>query len=306
MLSEVWNYYIDYVAGLVGKSFSPATLQKYKTGFKIFKKYLQQSVGADDIRLDQLDYKFIKDYEYYLRADGSWQNNSVVQLIRRLRTMVRIALDFGWVARDPFLPHRMKLEEVHRDYLTAEELDRMAEKNFRIRRLNVVRDLFLFSCYTGLSYADTVKLAVDDVVTGEDGNQWVQTQRTKNNNRVRLPLLPPALKLVKHYHEEPRTPGGKLFPMISNQKANTYLKEIASGLHIKKRLTYHCARHTFATTVTLTNGVPIETVGQMLGHKSIKSTQLYARVTDTKVRTDMKPLMRKYKGQELRLTKEFD
>jgi len=183
---------------------------------------------------------------------------------------------------------------------------RIAAKKFKIRRLSTVRDLFVFSCFTGLSYADTVKLELDDIVTGEDGEHWLQTHRTKNNNRVRVPLLPPALKLIRLYHDDPRRKENKLFPSISNQKANAYLKDIAKAVNIKKKLTYHVARHTFATTVTLTNGVPIETVGQMLGHKSIKSTQIYARVTDTKVRVDMGPLKERYEGQELSLENEFE
>ncbi|MBK0379344.1 site-specific integrase [Mucilaginibacter segetis] len=304
MLSEVWNYQLNYIIGLIGKDYSKATLEKYQAGYKALKKFLQLKYQTDDLRLDQLDHQFVKDYEYYLKTGHHVQNNTAIQIIKKLRTIVRIAMDFGWLQRDPFIAHRMRATEVHRDYLTGEELARLATKRFS-KKLSVVRDLFLFSCYTGLSYADTVKLAATDLVT-ENGETWIQTHRIKNNNRVRVPLLPPAKLLLQHYAHHPRRPEGKLLPNISNQKANAYLKDITRELGLNKRLTYHCARHTFATTVTLTNGVPLETVGQMLGHRSIKSTQHYARVTDTKVRTDMQPVKKIYTGQALTLVTEAE
>jgi site-specific recombinase XerD len=306
MISEAWDYYMNYIAGLIGKDYSFATLQKYRSGYKAFKAYLQFKYQTDDISFKMLNYQFIKDYEYFLKTSYGVQNNTAIQHIRKLRTMVRIAMDFSWLSRDPFLAHRMHANEVHRDYLTSEELNLMAKRSMAPKRLLVVRDLFLFSCYTGLSYADTVKLTVDDLIQAENGDWWVQTYRVKNNNRVRVPLLPPALALLDFYKDHPRTPEGKLLPNISNQRANSYLKEIAKKLGLKKRLTYHCARHTFATTVTLTNGVPIETVGQMLGHKSIRTTQHYARITDTKIRIDMQPLKERYMGQQLYLESEIE
>ena len=306
MISEAWDYYMNYVAGLIGKDYTFATLQKYRSGYKAFKAYLRFKYQTDDISFKILNYKFVKDYEYFLKTSYGVQNNTAIQHIRKLRTMIRIAMNFGWLSRDPFLAHRMHENEVHRDYLTAEELNLMAKKKMAPKRLLVARDLFLFSCYTGLSYSDTVKLTTDDLFQAENGDWWIQTYRVKNNNRVRVPLLPPALALLDFYKDHPRTLEGKLLPAISNQRANGYLKEIARKLGIKKRLTYHCARHTFATTVTLTNGVPLETVGQMLGHKSIRTTQHYARITDTKIRIDMQPLKERYIGQQLYLGSEIE
>ena len=303
MLSMAWNYQLNYIIGMIGKDYSKATLQKYRASYKALKKFLKLKLLTEDIRLDQLDHQFVKDYEYYLKTDYGVQNNTAIQIIKKLRTIIHIAMDFGWLSRDPFIAHRMKSTEVHRDYLTEEELSRLAVKRFP-KKLSLVRDIFLFSCYTGLSYADTVKLSIEDQVI-DNGETWIQTHRVKNNNRVRVPLLPPAKALLIHYKNHPRTPKDKLFPNISNQKANAYLKDISKQLGITKRLTYHCARHTFATTVTLTNGVPMETVGQMLGHKNIRSTQHYARVTDTKVYVDMQQLKAKYSGESLHLT-DFD
>jgi integrase len=227
-------------------------------------------------------------------------------MVKKLRTVVKIAYEIGWINRDPFISYRARHEEVHREYLTSTELNQLAVKRLKIKRQIVVRDLFLFSCYTGLSYADTIKLKRRDIVKGEDGGIWIQTYRMKNNNRVRVPLLSPALRLIENYKDYPRVLDEDfVLPKVSNQKANAYLKEITALLGWNKRLTFHCARHTFATTVTLTNGVPIETVGQMLGHKKLGTTQLYARITDIKVSRDMKPLKKKYKGQELFLSADF-
>jgi site-specific recombinase XerD len=292
MVSEAWDYHMNYIIGLIGKDYTEATLVKYRSGYRAFQKFLRKR-SMTDIPLNQLDHAFIKDYEYYLKTDHGVQNNTAIQIIKRLRTVVRIAMDLGWMQRDPFIAHRMKATEVHRTYLSSDELSRLEKKKLE-PKLAVVRDLFLFSCYTGLAFTDTLKLEVKDLVTGEDGEPWMETHRKKNNNRVRIPLLSPAIMLLETYRNHPRTPEGRLMPHISNQKANAYLKEIAEKAVINKHLTYHCARHTFATTVTLTNGVPIETVGQMLGHKKLATTQLYARVTDTKVMKDMVPVKEKF------------
>lgn len=246
----------------------------------------------------------MRDFDYYLKTDYGVKINTAVQMVKKLRTIMKVANEIGWAKRNPFVAYRAKKEEVFREYLTSEELNALATRKLR-KRLVITRDLFLFSCYTGLSYADAVKLKSSDILKGEDGGIWLQTHRVKNNNRVRVPLLSPVLRLINHYKDYPRyLDEDFLLPKISNQRANYYLKEITKAMGWTKWLTFHCARHTFATTVTLTNGVPIETVGQMLGHKSIRSTQIYARVTDTKVSQDMKPLKKKFLKQELVLEEE--
>lgn len=307
MLSDAWTYHTSQIAGLLGKDYTPGTLAKYKTVYRVLKKYINLKTKSDDIRLDDIDYRFVRDFDHYLKTDYGVRINTAVQMVKKLRTVMKIAYEIGWVKRDPFIAYRARHEEVHREYLSSGELHLLATKKFRRKRLMVVRDLFLFSCYTGLSYADTIKLKRTDILKGEDGGLWIQTYRVKNNNRVRIPLLSPALRLIEHYKDYPRLLDEDfILPKISNQRANAYLKEITGSLNWTKRLTFHCARHTFATTVTLTNGVPIETVGQMLGHKNINTTQLYARVTDTRISRDMKPLKKKYAGQELLLTDIID
>jgi len=300
MLSDAWNYHTGQIAGLIGKGYTQATLAKYRTVFKVLKTYIVLKRQSDDIRLDEIDYRFVREFDHYLKSEYGVKVNTAIGMVKKLRTVMKIAQEVGWVKQDPFIAYRARHEEIHREYLTTEELGQLALKKIKRKRLVLVRDLFLFSCYTGLSYADTTKLNRADVFRGEDGGLWLQTYRMKNNNRVRVPLLSPAVRLVEHYKDHPRLPDEDfILPRISNQKANAYLKDIAVLMGWTKRLTFHCARHTFATTVTLTNGVPMETVGQMLGHKKISTTQLYARVTDARVSRDMKPLKKKYAGQEL-------
>jgi site-specific recombinase XerD len=168
------------------------------------------------------------------------------------------------------------------------------KKEFAIPRVANVRDIFVFSCYTGLSYADVKKLTRNEIQKGIDGSQWIFTRREKNDNSSRIPLLKSALQVIDKYKNHPKCVNeGLVLPVLSNQKMNSYLKEIADACDITQNLTFHLARHTFATTVTLTNGVPIESASKMLGHVDIKTTQHYAKVIDTKVSQDMKKLKRK-------------
>ena len=211
--------------------------------------------------------------------------------IQRLRSMVTLAYHIEWIDNDPFRKFKQKLVPTHRGFLTAEELEGMEQLEIGSERLKTVRDLFVFSCYTGISYADLMVLTRESVVVGMDNTYWIFTKRQKNGNPVKIPLLSKALVLIKHYMTDKRSIiNGTLFPKISNQKMNTYLKEIAQPAGIHKNLTFHMARHTFATTVTLTNGVPIETISKMLGHTKLSTTQIYAKVIESKVSDDMQML----------------
>ena len=195
----------------------------------------------------------------------------------------------------PFVKYKPKVKEVKRDFLNAEELEVMANKKLVSDRVSQVRDIFLFSCYTGLAYADVKKLKRAEIVTGIDGQKWVYTNRQKTDTSSRIPLLPQAMELMAKYEEHPQCVNdGLLLPVLSNQKMNSYLKEIADACGINKELTYHIARHTFATTVTLANGVSIESVSKMLGHTNIKTTQHYAKILDMKVAQDMSKLRKLY------------
>ena len=221
-------------------------------------------------------------------------NNSVMKHIERFRKMITLSFKLEWINRDPFINFKAKFEKVERGYLSVKELENIEEKQFSIPRLQLVKDLFVFSCYCGLSYIDVINLTEENINFGIDGELWIIKKREKTNKLLRIPILPKAKILIDKYKVHPKSEINQtIFPKISNQKLNSYLKEVADLCSITKNLTFHLARHTFATTVTLTNGVPIETVSHLLGHSRISTTQIYAKVIERKVSEDMNMLKQK-------------
>jgi integrase len=200
----------------------------------------------------------------------------------------------GWLQNDPWALFDMKLDDVDTIYLTKEELESIFHKTFSTERLSVVRDVFIFCCLTGLAYADVEKLKRDQLTIGIDGKLWVDRKRKKSNKPFKVPLLEWTLDILNRYATHPKClKSGKLLPVLSNSKYNDYLKEIAALCNINKDLTTHVARHTFATTVTLLNGIPLEILKEMLGHTSIKQTEHYAKVLPIKVSIAMDELQKK-------------
>lgn len=274
-----------------------STLKYYYVTQRYLVKFLDEQHQSSDIYLHQLDFKFVKDFEVYLRnhkpKDHQKQinNNGVMKHIIRLKKMVNLAMNLQWIDNDPFAAYKLKIQKVNREQLSEKELADMEKKVFTIERLDMVRDLFVFCCYTGLSYVDVINLTPGHIVAGTDGEKWIRTCREKTMIPVNVPLLPQALKILDKYKANIRSlSGGKVFPVMSNQKVNSYLKEISEVCNITKNVTFHLARHTFATTITLSNGVPIETVSKMLGHTKITTTQIYAKVVERKLKEDMKNL----------------
>ena len=279
---------------LVGQEFEKSTLQRYETCLMHTKDFIQWQYNVSDIPVKKINFAFLNDFEYYLRSVRSCANNSAIKYIKNLGKVVRICLGNGWLTVDPYLNYKPKQKAVHREVLTKEELQRIYKKKFGVERLNVVRDIFVFCCYTGLAYVDVHKLKRSEIVKGIDGNLWIYTHRQKTDNLSRIPLLPVALAIMHSYDKHPQCIAeDTLLPVMTNQKMNAYLKEIANIAKVKKLLTFHIARHTFATTVTLNNGVPIESVSKMMGHTSIKTTQIYAKVMDHKISSDMLQLQTK-------------
>jgi site-specific recombinase XerD len=200
-----------------------------------------------------------------------------------------------WLDKNPFANYKSKVKEVERVYLTEEEIQNIINKDFKTDRLLLVRDIFLFSCFTGLAYIDVKNLTKSHISIGIDGEKWIFTHRQKTESASKIPILPITQMLIDKYEHHPQCMNEeKLLPILSNQKMNAYLKEIAAVCGIEKELTFHIARHTFATTVTLTNGVPIESVSKMLGHTNIKTTQHYAKILDRKVSEDMQVLKNRF------------
>lgn len=278
----------DKVEALIGQDFAPGTLERYKTSLKHTQEFLNWKYKISDIDITKIDHAFIMDYDFWLRSVRKCANNTEVKYIKNFKKIMRLCMANGWLSKDPFLGYKAKIKEVERPYLTKEEIQAVYEKEFASERLNQVRDIFLFSCYTGLAYVDVVKLSKSHINIGIDGDKWIFTNRQKTGTATRVPLLPLAQEIILKYEDHPECVNlNVLFPVLSNQKMNSYLKEIANVCGINKELTFHIARHTFATTVTLSNGVPIESVSKMLGHKNIKTTQHYAKILDKKVSDDM-------------------
>ncbi|WP_289038572.1 site-specific integrase [uncultured Zobellia sp.] len=294
---------IDYYNEKMQHKLHKNTMGQYKTSQRYMLEYILKEYEETDIFISELDYSFVIGFEDFLRSyvpkpgQSKIGNNTAMKHIKRLRRMVTLAYQMEWLDRDPFINFKMKIEKREREFLTSEELQSIEDLNSSIERLLVVKDLFVFSCYTGISYSDIIELTSDNIVIGIDGNPWIMADRIKTGTPFKIPLLNQAQVLVDKYKDHLRTHNSSnLLPKLSNQKLNSYLKEIADLCGIKKNLTFHMARHTFATTVTLSNGVPIETVSKLLGHTKLSTTQIYARVIEKKVSDDM-ALLRDKMGQ---------
>lgn len=289
---------------LVGKEFSNNTFKKYETTLSHTKEFLKHQYKINDISIKRVDIAFINDFDFYLRNTKNCNNNSTIKYIRNFGKIVKQCYVNGWLEKDPFLNYKGKVKEVERTYLTELEIEVLLNKNFKINRLELVRDIFLFSCFTGLAYIDVHNLTKSNIIVGIDGEKWISTHRQKTESASKIPILPVTQMIIDKYENHPQsTNEDKLLPILSNQKMNAYLKEIAAICEIEKELTFHIARHTFATTITLTNGVPIESVSKMLGHKNLRTTQHYAKVLDRKVSEDMKLLKDKFMFKETILKK---
>ena len=293
-LIEVYQYHNDQFEKLVGSEFSYGTYKKFKSALKSLKNFLEWKFKKQNVYLTEVSHKFITDYEFYLKAVQKLQHNSAMVNVKKLKKIIRQCVANDWLDKDPFKSYKITTKETHRNFLMEDELETLIKKDISVPRLDQVRDLFLFSCYTGLSYTDVMVLTQNNISIGIDGEQWLFTTRTKTDTTSRIPLLPVARNIIEKYSNRPDIiNSGNLLPKLTNQRLNSYLKELSDICEFNKTLTFHCARHTFATTVTLTNGVPIETVGKMLGHKSLRTTQIYAKILDTKVSSDMQVLKQK-------------
>lgn len=281
---------------LQGAEYSKGTITRYETALKHTLDFLKWKYNKTDIEIKAIDNAFINEFEFYLRSVRKCNNNSAVKYVKsNFGKVIRLCVANGWLQRDPFINYTSKMKEVNREFLTEQELQTLSNKVLINERLRQVRDIFVFSCYTGLAYIDASNLTPQNIGFGMDGEKWIFTFRQKTDTRTNIPILPPAMAIIEKYKDHKLcVVKNKLLPILSNQKMNAYLKEIAAICDITKELTFHIARHTFATTVTLSNGIPIESVSKMLGHSSIKQTQHYAKILDSKVSFDMNILRAKF------------
>ena len=296
---------IDYHNENMQKVLSPGTLKNYYTTKRYVEKFIREQKKSATIYLSELDYQFLVEFECFIRLHplkdyDPLDNNGMMKHIERLKKIANFGFKLGWLSKNPFELYKLKFVKYDRSFLNQDELHEIETKEFGNPQLQIVKDLFVFSCYTGLAPIDIYKLSPDEIVAGDDGKLWIYTRRKKTNTTVHVPLLPAPLQLVEKYKNHPLAVSkGKVFPAVTNQEINRGLKIIAEICSIKKHVTFYLARHTFATTITLSNGVPIETVSKMLGHTKLLTTQVYARVLNNKISNDMAALNEKLEHLKL-------
>jgi site-specific recombinase XerD len=285
---------LDFQQLVVKGVYKKSTLTKYITAEKHLINYLKWRNTGSDILLIDLRHEFAVNFEYYLQGELGMTVNASGKMIKNLKKVVRDCVEKDWLDKDPFWRYKVKHIDPKVPHLSADELKRIEEKEISILRLDLVRDVFLFSCYTGFAYVDVANLTADHIRIGVDGKKWLMKNRRKTDIPEHVPILPPAERILSKYRYAKKLNSEKLLPVPSNQRVNAYLKEIAVICEISTKITFHVARHTFATTITLDNGVPIDSVSKMLGHRSVKTTQIYARVTDRKVSGDINQLFNRF------------
>lgn len=273
----------------VGISKSVATLQKYENCKRHFSNFIKSKYGRTDLKLSEVTPIVIHDFRIYLLTTKKCMPNTTTKILKFFKTIILFGRKNGFLTHDPFREIRFHLEPVDRGFLTDNEIKTIMQKEMVTPRLELVRDMFIFSCFTGLAYIDVANLTEDNIVE-LDGKQWIMTKRQKTKIATNIILLDIPKMIIEKYASVRKD--GKLLPILSNQKMNAYLKEIADICQINKNLTYHVARHTFAT-MSISKGVPIETVSKMLGHSKIQTTQIYARITNKKLEADMLALSSK-------------
>ncbi len=285
------QFIADYEKLTQSRGYGKESLFRYQLTRNRLSEFISKEYKVADIALADINKRFLDKLYLWLCTDKKLANNTATKFIHRCSSIYKVALDNGWVKANPFRSLKLHLDKVDRGYLTQAELNAMISKEFATKRLELIRDIFVFSFYTGFAYIDVTRLTKDMIEVWPDGNLWIKTHRQKTKVPVNIRLLDMPMAILEKYKGQAK--GDKLLPVPSNQKCNDYLKEIASVCGIDKPLSFHMARHTFATTITLSNGVPIESVSKMLGHTNIKTTQVYARITDQKVSKDMDMLAEK-------------
>lgn len=287
-LLYLFDDFINQQKKIIGIDICQETYERYVRTRRYLAEFIKEQYQVSDVAIRKVSIQFIQNFEVFLRTKKKCNTNMVYKYMQYLKKIVKLAFDSGLIKRFSFGFYKMKKDKIKVGFLTEQELLSMMSKKIEIERLEKIRDVFIFSCFTGLAYAEVLKLRKNQINTFFDGKQWILTERQKNDNTVNVPLFKIPQYIIKKY--EGRIEGDYLLPVMSNQKTNAYLKELAAICGINKKLTFHMARHTFATTITLTNGIPLETVGALLGHLDLKSTRIYAEVTGQKIINEL-PLL---------------
>lgn len=278
-LLSLYNIKVEQKENLVGKTIRSTTLSKYLATRKRVADFIQYQYKKEDLPVKEVDFQFVTDYEVYLRTICNCGHNSCVKHLRYLKQIISIALKNRYITNDPFDDYKLGYKPVNKEFLIEPEIKKLMNKKFGAKRLEEVRDVFLFQIFTGLAYIDAANLTKENIFEDGLGQKWIRLTRQKSSVQANIPLLDVPLSILKKYRG---LENGKLLPIHTNQKMNEYLKEIAALCGINKRLTTHCGRHSFSTLM-LTKGISIESVSKMLGHTNITTTQIYAKVLNQKI-----------------------
>ena len=294
-LVQILDEHNDKCKLLEGKDYTLSTIGRYLTSTKYIVEFLKKKYNKKDIYLTELNNEFISDFDLFLKTVKNCQQNSAIKHLKLLKKVTKLAVTNDWIKKDPFISYKFKLETIDKEFLTDEELNAIITKKFTIKRIEMVRDVFIFCCMTGLAFIDVKQLSKEHIVLGKNGEMWIRKPRQKSKQMCNIPLLEIPIQMIKKYEDdESCIKNNVLLPVMSNQKMNAYLKEVADLCGITKNLTTHVARHSFATSVALANGVSIESVAKMLGHSNTKTTHHYARILDKTISNEMKGLSSKF------------
>lgn len=288
MFFQVFQEHNDKCRELIGKDYAKVTISRFDTCLKYFREMSQTQYQRKDIPLKEVTNGMIHDYIHFLKAEKGLQENTVIRYMKVVKKVLNIAVNYDWIQKNPFGNIRFHEKEVNKEFLTKEELETLRIKEFEIPRLELVRDVFLVQCWTGLAFIDVSELKEEHIIADNDGNQWIRKERHKTGIMCNVPLLDVPLEIIEKYKDHPLChKRGILLPVLSNQKMNSYLKEIADCCGIKKNLSTHTGRHTFCSVVTLANNVSLENIAKMVGHTNTRMTQRYAKVLDQSILRDM-------------------
>lgn len=286
-----YKAYLAKIKKLVGLDIKAITFKKFEYVSMHLESFIKWKYKSNDFPIEELDLQFLDDFSYYLKTEKLQQQVTINKTIQRFRTPIKTAISEGFLDKDPFLLHKSKKVVKAVVFLTTDELKKLEKYKFQQSRLSLIQDLFIFCCYTGLAYYEMVNLGKNNLQLGFDQMNWIQMKREKTQRQISIPILPKAQEIINKYLEEN---SNCIFPTLSNQKFNSYLKEVAEIVGIDKTLTHHTARKTFASTVLLYNDIPMEIVSELLGHSKMSITQEhYGKVVQKKISEHMKKLAKR-------------
>jgi site-specific recombinase XerD len=293
---QVSTLHIQEMKDFLGKGTSYGNYKNYKTTHKYILEFIPMVYKKKDLPLEEVNYSFIKKYEYFLHTEKSCTQNGTMKQMQRLKKVLNWAIKNEYLDANPFKNYTISFKKYDRGYLNIEEIGKIEQLTGLSKRLQYTKDFFVFQLYTGLAYSDMIDLKTEDVVKGIDGEYWIIKSRVKTDTKITVPLLPVTFEIL-HRYTDLNIPQRTVFPKISNQKINKNLKDLGAAAEIKQPLSTHLARHSAATTIWLNNGISLEVVSKMLGHTKISTTQIYGRIVEEKIAEEMKELRNKLKGE---------